>query len=137
MCFSTKCVIEMGIGMTRTLYEKYGGFSQINRVVMDFYDNLLDNDEVGPYFDDVDMPRLIDHQTKFLAYLLGGPANFADDHLERAHASLNITPGHFDEMKTILSDTLQEAGFSSDDLGTVMRAIEAHRDQVVSYTHVP
>ena len=118
--------------MSKSLYDKYGGFSQINRVVMDLYDNLLESEEVGPYFDDVDMPKLIDHQTKFMAYLLGGPANFADDHLERAHSSLGITPEHFDEMKTILSDTLEGAGFSAEDLETVMGAIEAHRSQVVS-----
>lgn len=122
----------MGSGMTQTLFEKYGGFSSINRVVMTLYDNLLDSDEVGPYFDNVDMPKLIDHQTKFLAFLLGGPANFANDHLQRAHANLNITPAHFDEMKTILANTLKGGGFEGRDVDAVMTVIESHRAQVVA-----
>ena len=42
----------------RTLYEKYGGFSQVSKIVLSFYDTLLDNDEIGPFFDDVDMSRM-------------------------------------------------------------------------------
>ena len=62
--------------MSDTLYQKYGGFGAISRVVIDFYDRLLDSETVGDYFDNVDMKRLIDHQTKFIAYLLGGPADY-------------------------------------------------------------
>lgn len=116
---------------SKTLYEKYGGFAQINRVVMAFYDALLDSDEIGPYFDDVDMKRLIDHQTKFVAALMGGPAEFTDDHLKRAHTGLGITPAHFDEMKTILGETLADAGIEPQDIETVLGAIEARRGVVV------
>ncbi len=118
--------------MTQTMYTKYGGFSQINRIVMDLYDRLLDSEEVGPYFDDVDMKRLIDHQTKFIAFLLGGPADFKPDHLERAHEALKISDAHFDDMKLILRDTLSDAGFEVEDLDTVMGVIENHRVQVVA-----
>jgi len=103
---------------------------------MDLYDRLLDSEEVGPYFDDVDMKRLIDHQTKFIAFLLGGPADFKPDHLQRAHEPLNISNAHFDDMKQILSDTLSDAGFEADDLETVMGVIETHRAQVVAAANV-
>ncbi|GMG81975.1 group 1 truncated hemoglobin [Paralimibaculum aggregatum] len=116
----------------KTLYEKYGGFAQINRIVMAFYDGLLDSDEVGPYFDDVDMKRLIDHQTKFVAALMGGPAEFGDDHLRRAHASLGITDAHFDEMKAILGGTLADHGVAAEDVATVLAAIESRRGLVVA-----
>ena len=43
----------------KTLFEKYGGFSTISRVVMSFYDRMLDDDDVGPFFEDVDLPKLI------------------------------------------------------------------------------
>ena len=47
----------------QTLYEKYGGFSQGSKIVLSFYDTLLDNDEIGPSFDDADMSRIVDYQT--------------------------------------------------------------------------
>lgn len=115
----------------QSLYEKYGGFGQVNRIVMDFYDSLLDSDEVGPYFDDVDMKRLIDHQTKFVSSLLGGPAEFKDDHLQRAHADLGVTDAHFDEMKTLFGETLSEHGIEAQDVETVLGEIEARRALIV------
>jgi len=98
---------------------------------MAFYDALLDSDEIGPYFDDVDMTRLIDHQTKFVSGLLGGPASFSDDHLRRAHAQLSITSAHFDEMKRVMGETLQAHGFAAEDVETVLGEIEARRSVIV------
>lgn len=115
-----------------SLYDKYGGFGQINRVVMAFYDALLDSEEVGPYFDDVDMPRLIDHQTKFVSMMLGGPADYNDDRIGRAHASLSVTDEHFDEMKRILGQTLTDHGFEPADTDLVLDQIEARRALIVT-----
>jgi hemoglobin len=118
--------------MGKTLFEKYGGFARINRVVMSFYDTLLDSEEVGPYFDNVDMDRLIDHQTKFISFLLGGPVEFPDEQLERAHATLGVTHAHFDIMKAILCDTLKRSDFELDDINVVLEAIEVRRGLIVT-----
>ncbi|MBY8977779.1 group 1 truncated hemoglobin [Rhodobacteraceae bacterium NNCM2] len=118
--------------MSNTLYEKYGGFASISRVVMAFYDKLLDSEEVGPFFDDVDLKRLIDHQTKFVAFLLGGPAEYTGDRLEQFHRHLDIQGRHFDEMKRLLGETLLEHGFSDEDCGSVLKEIEDRRSRIVS-----
>jgi hemoglobin len=115
-----------------SLFEKYGGFAKIHPVVMDFYDRLLDNDELGPYFDDIDMKRLIDHQTKFVSSLLGGPADIDDQRLHVAHRSLNVSPAHFDEMLRVLKDTVTDAGFDPEDVQAVADAVEAKRALVVA-----
>lgn len=117
--------------MAQTLYDKYGGFGKISRVVMDFYDRLLDSDEVGPFFDDIDLKRLIDHQTKFVAALLGGPADYSDDRLAQAHRHLAIGPGHFDEMARMLAETLDAHGFDPDDRDAVLAEVEARRPMIV------
>jgi hemoglobin len=118
--------------VTDTLYQKYGGFAAISRVVMDFYDRLLDSERVGDFFDDVDMKKLIDHQTKFVAYLLGGPAEYTGERLEQLHGHLNIGGADFDEMKQILSDTLSDHGFEDGDRDTVIGVIESHRSLIVT-----
>ena len=48
-----------------TMFEKYGGFAKVSRIVSSFYDKALDSPILAPYFTGVDMRRLIDHQTKF------------------------------------------------------------------------
>ena len=116
----------------QTMYEKYGGFARISRVVMAFYDTLLDSDEVGPFFDNVDMRRLVDHQTKFIASLLGGPASYDDARLRQLHAHLKIGDSHFSEMKRVLGETLLEQGFDEADVDQVMGEIEARRKLIVA-----
>ena len=100
---------------SQTLFEKYGGFSQVSRVVLAFYDRLLDSDDIGPFFDDIDMAKMVDHQTKFIASLLGGPASYTDKQLHQLHRHLDIHDHHFDELKVVLQSTLADHGVESGD----------------------
>ena len=118
--------------MPQTIYEKYGGFSAISRVVMTFYEMALDSDQIGDYFADVDMARLIDHQTKFISSLLGGPASFSDERLEAVHRALGITHEDFDEMAALLKEALQQHGLAEPDVRTTLAAIEAKRNIIVT-----
>lgn len=114
-----------------SLYEKYGGFAAIHPVVMEFYDQLLDDDDVGPYFDDIDMSRLIEHQTQFVSGVLGGPYTIDDTRLKIAHKRLGITPEHFERMQAVLANALSGAGFATEDVSAVVAAIDAKRDLIV------
>lgn len=118
--------------MAATLYQKYGGFAAISRIVLAFYDRALDSDQLGGYFEDVDMKRLVDHQTKFIASLLGGPASYSDDRLHQLHSHLGITNKDFDEMCVLLSEAIAEHGFTKEDQDTVMAEVEARRPFIVS-----
>lgn len=118
--------------MSKTLYEKYGGFASISRVVMAFYDRLLDSEEVGSFFDNVDLKRLIDHQTKFVVYLLDGPAEYTGDRLAQLHSHLKIEGRHFDEMKRLLGETLLDHDFTQEDCAKVLKEIEARRGRIVT-----
>lgn len=113
--------------LERSLYEKYGGFSTVSKIVMTLYDKLLDDDDVGPFFDDVDMARLIDHQTKFVSSLMGGPASFTDTHIENAHKHLTIYDAHFDKLKDLIHETLTEFSVDGEDIQTVLAAFEQRR----------
>lgn len=117
--------------MQPTMFERYGGFSAISRIVLDLYERLLDDDDIGPFFDDVDMSRIVDHQTKFLASLLGGPATYTDEQIRRVHSHLVIGPEHFTRMTEILAATLADHGFAADDVAEVIRGFEARRKVIV------
>lgn len=125
----------MSLAMTPSrpvsMFEKYGGMSALRGVIMNFYERALDSDLIGPFFENVDMARLIDHQTKFMAMLLGGPATFADNRLGRAHAHLNVRHVHFDEIVSLISETLAEAGFDDADRHAALAEIECRRSIIV------
>ncbi|WP_299848777.1 group 1 truncated hemoglobin [uncultured Roseovarius sp.] len=113
--------------MEKSLFDKYGGFSAVSKIVLSLYDRLLDDDDVGPFFDDVDMPKLIDHQTKFVSSLMGGPASFTDDHIARAHRGMTIEDHHFDRLKVMVAETLSDFDLTQDDITTILDGFEKRR----------
>lgn len=117
--------------MEKNLFEKYGGFSTVSRIVMQFYDKALDSDILADYFEDIEMERLIDHQTKFVASLMGGPASYTDDMLKQLHAHLEIDDKAFDEMAKLFKATLEEAGMDPEDVGLVAGEILKRRPVIV------
>jgi len=118
--------------MAQTMFERYGGFSKLNQVVSAFYEKMLDSPTTSPYFANVDMRRLIDHQTKFIAFLMGGPASYTNDHLERVHADLGVTEAAFVEAVTLLTETLEDFGFSAEDLQEVRDALMRCKNFIVA-----
>jgi truncated hemoglobin YjbI len=77
------------------------------------------------------MPRLIDHQAQFISQLLGGPIRISDETLQHAHARLGITPEEFEEVSRILRETLEEAGWASEDIALVMGEVRRHEPLIV------
>lgn len=118
--------------MSSSLFQKYGGFAKVSRVVLTFYDKVLDSEQIGDFFDEVDMSRLVDHQTKFISSLLGGPATYTDDRLKQLHAHIGISDPDFDEMARLLGEALDENGFKPGDRDAVIREIEARRSYIVN-----
>lgn len=122
--------------MPGTTFEKYGGFSAVSRIVMSFYEMVLDSDEVGHFFDDIDMPRLIDHQTKFIASVMGGPEGINDERLRRVHQNIAITDEDFDNIAKLLSDSLRVHKMDEAEIAAVNRVIESKRGLIVSRTQI-
>ena len=118
--------------MRRTIFERYGGFTQVSRVVMSFYDKILDSPVTSPYFANTNMKRLIDHQTKFIAALMGGPASYTNDHLERVHGHLGITESAFLEAMDLLRETLEDFDFEEDDIEQVAGEMISRKNFVVA-----
>jgi len=48
----------------------HGGFANVNKIVMAFYNKALDSDVISDFFEDIDMPALIDHQRNALSNVM-------------------------------------------------------------------
>jgi hemoglobin len=118
--------------MSRSLYDKIGGFHTVSSIVLNFYGKVLESDEVSPFFAAVDMPKLIDHQTQFICALLGGPASFSDDQIRSVHRPAAITPEAFDHAVALFEQSLKEAELEPTDIETAVRLFEGKRAFVVS-----
>ena len=118
--------------MTQTIFERYGGFASVRKVVSAFYDKLLDSDNLAPYFANTNMRILIDHQTQFRSTVMGGPGTISDDVLRRVHAPLNIRRQHFVEMAELLAETLEDFDFDVPDVRYVEREILRREPLIVT-----
>jgi hemoglobin len=118
--------------MRRTVFERYGGFAKVNRVVMSYYEKILDSPITSPYFEHVDMRQLIDHQTRFIATVMGGPASYTNDHLERVHVRHGITEGAFQEACNLLVETLEDHGFADEDIQIVVDEFVGRKHYIVT-----
>jgi len=118
--------------MTQSIFERNGGFAKVNRIVMSFYDRVLDSPVMSPYFAATDMKLLVDHQTKFIAFLMGGPASFSDEHLQRVHRDLDIDRGAFDEMVELLTETLEDFDFSAADITAVEKELTRRAPLIIT-----
>lgn len=118
--------------MKRSMFERYGGFAKVSRIVMSFYDKVLDSPVTNPYFRNTNMKRLIDHQTKFIASMMGGPASYSNEHLEHVHAHLGISEGAFLETVELLAETLEDFDFEDTDVREVRNEMMGRKNFIVA-----
>jgi hemoglobin len=118
--------------MATPIFDKYGGFGTVSKVVLEFYDRVGDSEILAPYFANTDMRTLVDHQTKFIASLMGGPISYTDETIRRVHAHLAITEAAFEEMRSILEETLEDFDFADSDVKAVIREITVRKTLIVA-----
>lgn len=79
-----------------TLYERLGGQPAISAVVDKFYEFMLDDDRVSPFFRNINMDKQIERQKQFLVMVTGGPYYYEGADMKEAHRRFKITQMHFD-----------------------------------------
>ena len=129
------CVNDQAVTVQtpNTMFERYGGFAFISRVVLNFYDRVLASARLAPFFADTDMQRLIEHQAKFISSVMGGPESYTDAMLRDSHAHLPIDEVAFDEMIGLLRLTLEDFQIAAADVRTIVADLNARRAQIVRH----
>ncbi len=116
----------------QSLYDKYGGFATVSKLVNEFYDKIGATEELDVYFEGIEMDRLIDHQTKFLCSVLGGPEKYEGRQLKVAHERFNITSEHFDLVASLLKETLEDNGVEDPDVEAIVKVVWGAKPDIVS-----
>ena len=116
----------------QSLFEKYGGINTVAAVVHDFYEDVLADDTLSPFFKGVDMDSLIEHQVMLFSQYMGGPANYSGRELKDAHRHIEITNAHFNKVAEILQAVLGDYNVSPDDIVSIMSVVETTRSAIVN-----
>jgi hemoglobin len=115
-----------------TLYDKYGGFATVNKLVQSFYKKVSESEDLAPYFKGVDIQALMDHQTKFFSEILGGPVKYTGPQLKAVHVSMGITEDAFSEVAELLEETLEDMSVEDDDIATIMGIVGGVKSDIVT-----
>lgn len=116
---------------TKSMYEKVGGEPAVEAVVADFYERVLTDDLLAPFFDGIDLARLRRHQIAFVAMALGGPKDYQGRAMGQAHEGMDLEDQHFDAVAGHLEGALLGAGVSEDDAETILGVVAGLRDDVL------
>lgn len=118
--------------MAATMFERYGGFATVSKLVLAFYDRVLESDILADFFAGVEMRRLVDHQTKFISSLMGGPASYTNESLKQVHAHLGIGKKAFEEMILTLTETLEDFELDEQDIESIILEMRAREPFIVT-----
>ena len=120
--------------MIDRLYDKIGGSTTINKLVQIFYDRVLADPQLSPYFPHTDMATLRARQTMFISMLVGGSRSFSGRDLTTAHAGARaqgLNDAHFDALLEHFGQSLQQLGVAEDYTREILALLETTRNAVL------
>ncbi|GAB3685637.1 hypothetical protein GCM10028857_16460 [Salinarchaeum chitinilyticum] len=116
----------------RSLYDRLGGHDAIRAVVDDFYDRLIDDPELGPFFEDADLEHLRRTQTDFLCEAAGGPEIYEGPSVRDAHLEVSFEPEHVERAVELLQESLDAFDVDDEDAELVVGAVAAYEADLLA-----
>lgn len=120
--------------MIDRLYEQVGGTHAIHELVRIFYERVIADPHLAPYFPNTDMEALRAKQVMFLIMLLGPTRTFKGPDLASAHAGARaqgLSDAHFDALLGHFDASLREMRVNEDFIAEILARIESTRDAVL------
>jgi hemoglobin len=120
--------------MIDRLFEKVGGSEAIQDLVDRFYNRVLADPRLAPFFPSTDMNALRAKQVMFITMLLGTAHSYPGIDLRAAHAgarSNGMTDEHFDAVLAHFAAALQDLHVEEDYTRELLARLESMRDAVL------
>jgi hemoglobin len=115
-----------------TLFDRVGGEETIARLVGVFYERVLADPELEPFFRNTSMEKQRHMQREFFAVALGGPIKYTGRPLGDAHRGLGIKPNHMTRFVGHLLDTLRSVGLEESETDEIISRINTYADDILS-----
>lgn len=112
-------------------YDRIGGAPTIRQAVDRFYERVLADGELTPYFTDADLANVKRHQVLLLSQVLGGPTAYDGRALGDAHRGLGITERHYDKVVDHLVSVLTDLGADDEAIAAAGSVVAAVKPDIV------
>ena len=114
-----------------TLFDEIGGESNIKLLVTTFYQHVLADPMLSPFFENVPVERLQSMQLEFFRVALGGSESSTDFDLHKVHRRLNLKVEHLTRFTDHLLSTLREIGIEEERCNKVHQRIAAYSHDIL------
>jgi hemoglobin len=115
-----------------TIYDEIGGAPAVTAVVEGLYQRLVEDPDLGSYFEGRDLARLKAHQRALVTVALGGMSEeYHGRMMHPAHAGLGITHEDFDRVLDHLLAVLGDAGVPEVTSAKILAILQPLRADVV------
>lgn len=95
-----------------SLFDRIGGMKALINAVDVFYERILADPTLAPFFEGVEMSKQRTKQVRFLCYAFGGPDQYLGKSIAEAHERLirerGVHRGHFWTVAQHLRDSLEQ-----------------------------
>lgn len=118
-----------------SLFNRIGGEPAVTAAVTLFYEKVLADPTVAPFFDGMSMDAQIQKQIAFMTMALGGPNGYTGRDMRQAHSRLvamGLNDGHFDAILKHLHDSLVELSVPQPLIQEAATLVEGTREHVLS-----
>lgn len=120
---------------TPTLYEKLGGEAGIESLVTAFYDRVMNDGELAPFFKEVPIGHLRTMQREFFAMALDGPVTYSGRPLAYVHHGRGITTRHFGLFVDHLLATIEAQGIGEAEAHEVIGRINTFANEITGTSY--
>jgi hemoglobin len=120
--------------MNKSLFERIGGEGAVKATVIKMYDKILDDAELAPFFENINVDKLRLSQSAFVTYAFGGPNHYTGKSLRAAHkgaVTQGISDRHFDLVATHLKSAMQELNVPADLINEALTIVGSTRKDVL------
>ena len=119
-----------------TLFEKIGGRPNIEKMVTAFYQRVLADPQLAPFFENADTEKLQRMQVASFSIALGGGEPDAMPSLRSVHQGRGIEIRHLSRFTEMLLETLAEVGIEEEVAKKVYERIALYSNEVLGESSV-
>ncbi len=113
-----------------TLYERIGGETGVRQLVHDFYDRILEDKRLQPFFLETPMSKLRTMQLQLFSAALGGPVEYGGQPLYEVHFGRRIGKQHLAIFLEHLLDSLGGTNLTEQEVQDIISRINLYADQI-------
>lgn len=115
----------------QTIYEQIGGAPTIDKLVGTFYQHVLADPLLSPFFENTSIEKLQRMQKAFFTIALGGPEPDIKVSIFESHRGRGIKRNHLTRFTEHLMHSLREIGVEEKNATKVYQRISLYADDVL------